>query len=816
MARPEVPLQSPNELVLHVREVVACSGQMWIFGNTPARVSVGVQVVGFQPYFFVDRPDQTPSMHPCVTRLTPVQKLPVVGFHGGRKRDLLQVHYSSFSQLTSVRSALARSVWSFGGSLRTPRLYHDDWSVETMLLQDCGIRLQEWITLESWVLPVRRSTVCQWEVATAWSNLRWAEAPCPVPPVLVCAVRMQTSPLTLGLTCYWMGQTSDESTSVYSGSLASVLSCFAEEVNRVDVDCFCVFGDSINPLAYTSQINLSKFLLPQHQSYGRSRVDLKRHVSKMTLVPPLQYHSLAEAAIHPQLVRSGPLQLASVGDEVRAVARLESDCQVVSEYLQLSRVCHGAITVMVEGGQQIRVWGKLQSKIGELGLVVNREQLARRPLKVKRLRQDSSFPGENSAKSKVSMGGYISPPRIGVHTLPTMVFDFASFYVSIIQSDNVCPMTLLFEGSGEEYLDRPEYTKAYVPVSDTECLVLVVAYLGRPVESVLPQTAAELCTERVRLKTAMTQLDTASFEYSWLSAQQLAYKCLQSSLFGAMGAAQSDRYLVVPAVMTVVCMIGQFMIKKVKHWLTHQMHAEVVYGDTDSLMVQCDEDRASEIQAATARMFRHPHRFVLERVLAKLILYKPKNYAALEWQDGEPRVVIKGLASQRRSSCPWVRRVVQRVVTDLLMDRTDQIAAYVDRECQGLPTLPSTDLSITCAMKADYAHDNLIQVRTAGKISRRTGQVPDERLVYVVLAGSGSLCDRGEDPQYAEKHQRPLDRLYYLENQLKPALESVLVFSVGTLRSVSVVLAKHLAFLRSSKTGVPTLMSMCKKQKTCM
>jgi DNA polymerase elongation subunit (family B) len=823
MVRPVVSSEPHLDLVVHLREVAYCSGQIWVFGNTAQRVSVGVLVTGFEPYFFLEQPAGlilTVSLHPGITRLTEVQKLPVIGFDGGKKLNLLQVHYRDYRDLPSIRQALAKCSWSFGGRHRAPLLYHEDWSLETLLTQTCNIHMQEWVQVESFTSRSSiRSTSCQWEVTTNWQSLRPTLEPCTIPPVLVGAVRMKRISalvVTIGLESYWLGHVSEPRISMYTGSLAAVLRCFAEEVNRLDVDCFCVFTDSLSPLDYNRQINLSKFTLSQFHCHGRSNVDLKKHVAKMTLVPTLQYHTLAEAAQHPQLVRTAVVPL-SFNEEVSSIVRIEKDGQVILGYLQLSRVCHGPLTLMVTGGQQIRVWGKLQNKIFEQGLVVNREKLLIPPLKVQCLRSHSSFPQPPSlalSTENSSMGGYISPPKTGVHTRPTMVFDFASFYISIIQSDNVCPMTLLFEGSGEAYLNLPEYTKSYVPVSDTECLVLVVAHLGRPVESVLPQTAAELSTERIRLKQEMTSLDAFSFQYQWLNAQQLAYKCLQSSLFGVMGAAQENRYLVVPAVMKIVCMIGQFMIKKVKHCIIHEFQADVVYGDTDSLMVQCDATHVAAIQAATGKMFKSPHRFVLEKVLTKLILYKSKHYATLENQDGKPEVVIKGL-SQRRSLCPWVRKVVQQVVKFLLLDQSDKITGYVDTECTNLSTLSVLDLSITCAMKTEYHNDKLIQVRTAAKLKKRTGRssVWGDRLAYVVLAGSEPLWDRGEDPIYAEAHQRPLDKLYYLDNQLRTALESVLVFSSVVLRQVSAVLDQHRSGLRSDHTGVPTLMSMSKKQK---
>jgi DNA polymerase elongation subunit (family B) len=379
-------------------------------------------------------------------------------------------------------------------------------------------------------------------------------------------------------------------------------------------------------------------------------------------------------------------------------------------------------------------------------------------------------------------------------------------------------MFLLWTGSGEQYLDDPQATKLYIPINDHQCLVAVTHYQGVPTQTILPRTAAALTSERILVKSQMQSTDPSSFEYRSLQAQQLAYKVLQNSLYGSLGVKDSQ-YIAVPALMTIVCLIGQHLLQTAQSQICQQFPVEVVYGDTDSLMLRSLDPSldvrslCEPIQALASTLFPSPHQFVLERVFPKLILYQAKNYAAL---DDQHSVVVKGLASQQRSRCGWVRKIVAEVLRYLLTDQESHITPYVKSMCAQLVRIPGDfqPFAVSCKMGYSYNHDQLIQVRTASKIQKKTNQAvkPGDRVVYVVTAGSAKLCDRGEDPEVAASAKVPLDCLYYLDVQLRSSLLSVLEFNSDIQRQVSRVLDQAKSVHQTHKTGVPTLFTMSRKR----
>jgi DNA polymerase delta subunit 1 len=251
--------------------------------------------------------------------------------------------------------------------------------------------------------------------------------------------------------------------------------------------------------------------------------------------------------------------------------------------------------------------------------------------------------------------------------------------------------------------------------------------------------------------------------------------------------------------------------------------SEVVYGDTDSVMVKfkMDESLTTEQKIAEAWklgekaadmcVFPPPNELELEKVYMPYILYSKKRYAAKMWvqnKKGEmelEKVDIKGLQVIRRDQSPFNRKVGKQIL-NILLESNDSAPAleYVMEKGKELldGKVPNELLLETRSLKDDgfrsdlgtdpsvyetynaaksekeqikvYNKRNLPHVWVRDKMwERQPGSEPrqGERVSFLV-SDTGNpkhkLFEKAEDPVYVEEKKVKLDYKYYFEKLKKP------------------------------------------------
>ena len=629
---------------------------------------------------------------------------------------------------------------------------------------------------------------------------------------------------------------------------------------------------------------------PSLKTPGRTRFDLLSAVKKMQIQPPLEGHTFKHIIHHPRILKDpgfaggyldqekqGPL--ASLRFLNQGVCSVEQDNNLFLNCLELSKACATGITTINEGGQQIRVWNKLKQNILGGCLLFNQKDLGTAPYVEKVPRDATSYPdvpafpnvpfserGGSSGKKRKqldlfgrplatkksktskpstrSQGGCVFAPEKGMYSRPTLLLDFASLYPSIIQSDQVCPMRLVLDNQeAVQITSDPNVEVDRVPLSDTECFLMVSTAYGEPVPTMLDGTTKELCEERRRIKRRKLDSEKGSFKYHSLDAAEKACKVCQNALYGTLGVSHGHSKFSIPVLMKMVCVIGQRMINQVKHWLLTKHGGYLVYGDTDSVLVQFQHPEGVEqgkevldwawnlglsLEKEALAMFKPPHCLELEKVISKLILFEKKMYAMLEYTTWDftqpPALNYKGLPSSKRDKCPWVRTIGDRVVQLLLGGKTVQevektVLAYIDSVC-GLvlgQAIPLVQLEITCCMKNldDYKNENLIQKVTAEKILHRDGKLIQEgdRLAYLIVQGDRPLYERGETIEHIQRTGQQPDWDYYINRQLLTSLQFLLQFLPGLGRAVTQKVSTTLHQIGVRQSGVRQLSSFKRRDK---
>jgi len=245
--------------------------------------------------------------------------------------------------------------------------------------------------------------------------------------------------------------------------------------------------------------------------------------------------------------------------------------------------------------------------------------------------------GANGDGGVAYEGATVLEPKAGFYEQPIATLDFASLYPSIMMAHNLCYCTLVPKGQ-QEGLPPSELTRS--PSGD----VFVKPSLAR---GILPEILEELLGARKRAKADLKKA-TDPFERAVLDGRQLALKVSANSVYGFTGAVVGK--LPCLEISASVTAYGRQMIEHTKALVMERFtaangyasDADVIYGDTDSVMVNFRVDSVAEAmrlgreaaEAITAT-FLKPISLEFEKIYFPYLLISKKRYAGLYWTKPE-------------------------------------------------------------------------------------------------------------------------------------------------------------------------------------
>lgn len=447
-----------------------------------------------------------------------------------------------------------------------------------------------------------------------------------------------------------------------------------------------------------------------------------------------------------------------------------------------------------------------------------------------RYKQPSEIVPSRSPKlnNLYTVGGYVRDPIAGYYDWPIATLDFASLYPSIMQAFNICYSTVVPLAVAQEMLTPDDYSIPPIPGAD---FCFVKTHIRR---GVLPDMLDALLEQRRYVKGLLKTAEPGSLFYGVLDGRQLALKVVCNSVYGFLKAF----ILIDPRLMTAVTSWGQEMIKETARiceeefkcrWIVdrkaciqqgidfekeplegepdprpmRQYDARIIYGDTDSVMVDFGDTTLRQIiqfgnEAAKrcTQTFVAPNKLEFESVKLRALFMKKKRYGSLELEGAtadmtiaeacaKAKIVPKGLESKRRDNAKigsetqtkvltlilrqgdiaGAQAVVEQAIADLLNDRVDMSKLIITKG------LSKTD--------AQYAQGGTKQQHTELKkrIEARahvTGEVvpqTGDRVPFVMTAGlkNSKACELSEHPIYAQKNRIPIDKQYYIQKQIMAA-----------------------------------------------
>ena len=381
---------------------------------------------------------------------------------------------------------------------------------------------------------------------------------------------------------------------------------------------------------------------------------------------------------------------------------------------------------------------------------------------------------------------------------PVATLDFASLYPSIMRDNNICFSTLVMDDKDLRPQTRPKTIESDLG-SNRFC---------QSFEGVLPKLLRDLLRKRGEVKKQMKQEQDGG-KFKILNMRQLSVKVAANSVYGFPGAKGRMTCRALPASVTAV---GRALIAQTKAEC-ERLGYEVVYGDTDSVMVHMPGCNVSQAWEKTLELEEHfPKIFgkiiilEAEKVYHPYLLFGKKRYIGRKFENPRDptdfKIDAKGVEMVRTDAPILIQSLQKQLVSRIMpSDLAEDISIAGTRRavlgvvkdwCEKIirDEVPLAHYELSKTVKSGYKAGLPEQVLVMNRRNQRIEcglqqaekyQVGSRPRYVVTYCQNKKIAmrERVEDPDWLKEHPEcaKVDRLYYFDRGVR-AVEKFLQFHV--------------------------------------
>jgi DNA polymerase elongation subunit (family B) len=569
-----------------------------------------------------------------------------------------------------------------------------------------------------------------------------------------------------------------------SNALGETQMTHIDMFGRVSLDVFLYIKTSQKLQSYTLK-NVARVCLPNNHQ----KVDLP-------------YTEMME------LYEMGPTERRRVADYCAMDAvipiQLMAQLSILTIMMEMGNVCSTSLEDIATKGQQNKITHLLVFYAHQFNVVMTNKP------------QPKTTGDQNNDKYE---GATVLEPKRDYYTEPVVTLDFASLYPSIMQAHNLCYSTLVMGGPSQVEWLRSN--------TNVELQTFGEHTFVKNVVGVLPKILESLLVARRKAKKAMA-MERDPLRRKVYDGQQLALKISANSVYGFTGCpAPMGRYGL-RAIAETVTKIGRTLLETSKLEVEKRWPVEVIYGDTDSIMILCkafkhhdtsgkpiENDNLQECDVKAVReaymerciqFGREAAKYVteifqvatdskaisleFEKLFLPYLLFDKKRYAGIKYESSTDDGVIdcKGISSVRRDNCLFAKSVMSSVLYALLrlMDVPEALRVMVDMSSKLLEPIGSVvgvsvnDLILSKSMRSEYKNNKQPHVNVAVKIKSRdpgTEPVAGDRVPFLITVQKNKdalYYELAEDPGFVVANKIPINVEYYWKKQICKPLTAIL------------------------------------------
>ncbi|XP_063922765.1 DNA polymerase alpha catalytic subunit isoform X2 [Zophobas morio] len=446
------------------------------------------------------------------------------------------------------------------------------------------------------------------------------------------------------------------------------------------------------------------------------------------------------------------------------ILKIMYSLNIVPLALQITNIAGNVMSKTLMGGRSERNEFLLLHAFSEKGYIV----------------PDKSYGKKDKAEAKgrkkpTYSGGLVLDPKVGFYDKLILLMDFNSLYPSIIQEYNIC-FTTMPTGLSEDNMVLPD--KSLPP-------------------GILPTEIRKLVESRREVKKLMANPDLSTDQRMQYHIRQMALKLTANSMYGCLGFSNSRFFA--KNLAALITHKGREILTNTKD-IVQRMNYEVIYGDTDSLMINTnivDFDQVSLIGSKIKQEINKLYKQVeldVDGVFKYLLLLKKKKYAAViltRGKNGELRTEVeyKGLDVVRRDWSRLASEAGKFILGEILGeqssdDRVAGILAHLRKLREDLEggKVPLSLLVITKQLTKNPSLYNDVNTQPHVQVALRYNKESGGHLragdtVPYVICDDGSGKAATQRAYHVEELKNStelkVDVNYYLAQQIHPVVSRI-------------------------------------------